>query len=146
MPAEPLSFVPFVKALQAAFEPALKRVSEWHWMVEVPTGGGRSQVLHVHWAPQGAEERTRLVLISPIGTLSRAVSPEAILRLNATLEEGMLCLEDYRNAEGALVTHLALRAPLPARWLPADALPALVQSVARQADQLELTLFVTDSF
>lgn len=142
----PLSFAPFVNALQTAFEPALKRVSEWHWMVEVATGGGRSQVVHVHWAPQSTDTRSRMILSSPVGMLPRAAKLEEFLRLNATLEEGMLCLEDFRDAEGAQVTHLVLRAVFPTRWLPAEALPAIVQGVARQADELERTLFITDAY
>lgn len=144
MPSPSFSFTPFVTALQTAFEPALKRVTERHWMVEVSTGGGRSQIVHVQWAPHLS--RSRIVLSSPIGTPTRSTSLEALLRLNATLEEGMLCLEDYRDAEGALVTHLVLRALVPALGFPEDALPDVVRSMARQADALEHTLFVTDSY
>jgi hypothetical protein len=146
MDAPTLSFTPFVAALQGAFEPALKRVSDRHWMAEVATSGGRSQVVHVHWWAQSTESRTRIGISSPVGTLPRAAPLEEFLRLNATLEDGMLCLEEYRNAEGALITHLVLRTTLPARWLAAEALPALVRGLARQADSLERTLFVTDSF
>ena len=133
-------------ALQQRYGPHARALEPGHWVFEVMTDGRRSQVVHLLFknAPEHGEDAARLVTVSPIGALPPRYNLEELLRRNATLDVGAICIEDFRNEDGELETFLTLRASH--LILTADFAEAweMIEKVARVADELELDIHAQD--
>ena len=124
-----------------------RELAPGHWAFEVDTLGGRSQVVHLllHEQASDAEDASRLIASSPVGPLPTKLDCEGLLRRNAALDVGAICVEDLRTEEGlrpfltVRATHLLVTAELEEAW-------ELVEDVGRTADALEKDLFVHDVF
>lgn len=123
-----------------------KEIEPNHWVFEVMTGDQRSQLVHLIYkdlAPDG-EDRSRIVVDSPIGPRPPRFDLESLLRRNAELDVGAICIEDFRNDENELVTYISLRASHLVSTLDFEEIWEMIEKVARVADQLERDIYARD--
>lgn len=119
-----------------------------HWAFEVLTRDGRSQVVHVMLLEERAIERdtSRVVVTSPIGPLPPRLDFEGLLRRNADLDVGAICIEELRMETGEQAPYLTLRASHLIGTADFEEIWEMVEKVARVADQLERDIFARDQF
>lgn len=116
-----------------------------HWVFEVMTADTRSQVVHlIHKEGMDGDEQDRVVVDSPIGPRPQRIDLENLLRRNAHLDVGAICIEDFRNDENELVTYITLRASHLVSTLDFEELWEMVDKVARVADRLEREIYASD--
>ena len=140
-------FEMLVRTLAERYGSDAREMSATHWAFEVGTGGGRSHVVHLflHEDASDALDASRLIASSPVGPLPAKLDFEGLLRRNARLDVGAICVEDLRTEDGPRpyltlrATHLLVTAEFEEAW-------ELVEQVARVADALEKDLFVHDVF
>lgn len=123
-----------------------REVESNHWVFEVMTGEQRSQVVHLIYKEMSAEGRdvSRIVVDSPIGPLPQRFDMETLLRKNAELDVGAICIEDFRNDENELVTYLTLRASHLVSTLDFEEIWEMIEKAARVADRLEKEIYARD--
>lgn len=141
-----MTFDEITSLLQSQFGEHSRQVEPDHWMFEAPTGRNRSQVVHLvlkEFASNG-QDVSRIVITSPIGPQPKRTDWESLLRKNAELDVGAICLEDFRNEEGDLVTYLTLRASHLIRTADPEEVWEMTETVARVADRLERDIFASD--
>ncbi len=132
--------------LEEQFGPNLREVDADHWLVEVSTRRRRSQVVHVRWLSRegGEVEKDRLIAESPIGQWHKRYDAHMLLRKNADLDVGAICLEEMEQENGEHAEYLIFRA---SRLLhTADTLEVweMIAHVANTADELESDIFAFD--
>lgn len=125
---------------------AAHQVQPAHWLFEVLTGRRRSQLVHLllQERKEGALDASRLVLYSPIGPLPRRFDAEGLLRLNAQLLEGSICIEDVVGTMRWARPCLMLRTSRLLRSAKCEAMGALIVRLGCAADRLEKQLFGWD--
>ncbi len=145
-------------ALLAHCDDRGRAIDDRHWVFEVPTGEDRSQVVHVLYEEEaaGASGAACLILDSPIGPVPNRFDAERLLRRNAALHVGAICIEDYHTeaaeagagegaaAERGTVTYLTLRATHLLSTLSDAVACQMLEAVARTADELEADLYGHD--
>ena len=141
-----MDFGTLTKKLKSRFEENARKVSESHWVFEVMTGDQRSQVVHLLYKQQQSDGRntSRIVADSPIGPLPRRYDLEQLLRRNATLDVGAICIEDFRNEENDQVTYLTLRASHLLSTLDFEEIWEMIEKVAHMADTIERDVYASD--
>lgn len=141
-----MKFRQLILALQEQYGDRIREVGDRHWVVEVPTEEQRSQVVHVLLKEQDqyGEDVSRLVTDSPIGPLPPRYDLESLLRRNATLDVGAICIEDFRDGDNDLVTYITLRASHLVRTADDEEVWEMLEKVAREADMLEKDIFARD--
>jgi hypothetical protein len=141
-----MNFATLTDELKSRFQENAREVSDSHWVLEVMTGNQRSQVVHLLHKEQRRDGRdtSRIVADSPIGPLPRRYDLEQLLRRNATLDVGAICIEDFRNEEGDQVTYLTLRASHLLSTLDFEEIWEMVEKVAQMADVLERDVYASD--
>ncbi|PSQ82650.1 MAG: hypothetical protein BRD44_07440 [Bacteroidetes bacterium QS_7_67_15] len=141
-----MNFATLTDELKSRFQENAREVSDSHWVFEVMTGNQRSQVVHLLHKEQRRDGRdtSRIVADSPIGPLPRRYDLEQLLRRNATLDVGAICIEDFRNEEGDQVTYLTLRASHLLSTLDFEEIWEMVEKVAQTADVLERDVYASD--
>lgn len=135
------------KTLAERYGDDAREIGPGHWAFEVDTTGGRTQVVHflLHEYASDALDASRLIASSPVGPVPLKLDCESLLRRNASLDVGAICVEDLRTDEGPRpyltlrATHLLVTAEFEEAW-------ELVDQVAHVADALEKDLFVHDVF
>ncbi len=139
-------FEELASALQAHYGENARRVKPEHWVFEVMTDDQRSQVVHFLYKPLEAEGRdvSRIVADSPIGPLPRRFDLEQLLRRNAELDVGAVCVEDFRNEDNELVTYLTLRASHLLGTMAFEECWEIIEKVGRVADELERDVYAHD--
>jgi len=141
-----MKFQQLARALQthAAFD--AREVEPDHWVFEVMTGDRRSQIVHLLLKEKthGGEDVSRIVTNSPIGKLPRRLDLEALLRRNATLDVGAICIEEFRDEDNDLVTYLTLRASHLIATADIEEVWEMIEKVARVADALEKEIYAHD--
>lgn len=140
-----MRFERLTKLLRDRYGPNAREVEPNHWVFEVMTGDQRSQVVHLIYkeAVDGAES-SRIVVDSPIGPRPQRYDLESLLRTNAQLDVGAICIEDFRNDENELVTYITLRASHLVSTLDFEEIWEMVEKVARVADRLERDIYARD--
>lgn len=136
-----------VRTLADRYRNDAREMAPTHWAFEVETGGGRSHVVHLflHEHASDALDASRLIASAPVGPVPSKLDCEGLLRRNARLDVGAICVEDLRTDDGPApfltlrATHLLVTAEFEEAW-------ELVEQVARVADALEKDLFVHDVF
>ena len=141
-----MNFGTLTDKLQPRFSENARQVSGRHWVYEVMTGDQRSQVVHLLHKEQSSEGRdtSRIVADSPIGPLPRRYDLEQLLRRNADLDVGAICIEDFRNEEGDQVTYLTLRASHLLSTLDFEEIWEMIEKVAQMADLIERDVYASD--
>lgn len=112
--------------------------------VEVPTRRQRTQVVHVRYRPQHDDEPPRLVVRSPIGAVPHRLDREALLRRNALLDAGAICITDLSTGDGQPQPYLVVRATHLLPTADDREVWALIDAVAHAADGVEYDLFARD--
>lgn len=131
--------------LRERYGPNSKQVEPNHWIFEVMTGDQRSQLVHlIYKDASNGEANARIVVDSPIGPRPHRFDLESLLRKNAELDVGAICIEDFRNDENELVTYITLRASHLVSTLDFEEIWEMVEKVARVADRLERDIYARD--
>lgn len=145
MPGPNMHFDKLTSLLQDRYGPNSQQVERNHWAFEVMTGDNRSQVVHLIFkeAVDGSEN-ARIVVDSPIGPRPQRFDLEGLLRKNAELDVGAICIEDFRNDENELVTYITLRASHLVSTLDFEEIWEMVEKVAHVADRLERDIYARD--
>ena len=117
-----------------------------HWEFEIITGEGRSQVIHVFYKEiiHNQIDTSRIIVESPIGPLTKNLNYEAVLRKNSDLDVGTICIEDLRNSQNLVIPYLTLRATHLVPTADAIEILELAENVAKNADELEETIYARD--
>ncbi|PSQ99174.1 MAG: hypothetical protein BRD48_04895 [Bacteroidetes bacterium QS_9_68_14] len=146
-----MDFRALTDRLKSRFGENAREVGASHWVYEVMTGNQRSQVVHLLYKEQRENGREanrivadRIVADSPIGPLPRRYDLEQLLRRNAELDVGAICIEDFRNEEGDQVTYLTLRASHLLSTLDFEEVWEMIEKVARVADVIERDVYASD--
>ncbi|HMB90587.1 MAG TPA: hypothetical protein VKP65_07055 [Rhodothermales bacterium] len=141
-----MKFKQLATALQDQYGPNAQEINVDHWIFEVLTNGQRSQVVHLLLKEVSAsgEDVSRIVTNSPIGPLPPRPDLESLLRRNATLDVGAICIEDFRDDENDLVTYLTLRASHLISTADFAEVWEMIEKVARVADDLEKEIYARD--
>lgn len=141
-----MRFENLTSLLQDRYGPHSRKIEPNHWMFEVKTGLNRSQIVHLIFKENemDGQDVSRVVADSPIGPLPQRYDLESLLRKNATLDVGAICIEDFRNDENELVTYLTLRATHLVSTADFEEVWEMVEKVAREADRLEKDIYAHD--
>ncbi len=141
-----MKFTNLTSMLQQRYGPNSREVEPNHWVFEVSTGINRSQVVHLLLKAEDANGRdvSRVVADSPIGPLPQRYDLETLLRRNATLDVGAICIEDFRNASNELITYLTLRASHLVSTADFEEIWEMVEKAAHVADSLEKDIYARD--
>lgn len=143
-----MKFAQLAQTLQQEYGSSAREISEDHWVFEVATNGQRSQVVHMLMKEVSAngQDVSRIVTSSPIGPLPPRHDLESLLRRNATLDVGAICIEDLRDDENATVAYLTLRASHLILTADFAEVWEMIEKVARAADDLEKEIFAHDVY
>ena len=140
-------FAQVTAQLEARYGANGREMEPGHWAFEVMTGAQRSQVIHLLFREQLSEgtDVSRVVVTSPVGPLPPRPDYETLLRWNAELDVGAICITDLRTSEGVVpfytvrATHLLRTADFEEVW-------EMAEQVARVADALEKEIYATDTY
>lgn len=141
-----MKFKQLATALQDQYGPNAQEIDVDHWIFEVLTNSQRSQVVHLLLKEVSAngEDVSRIVTNSPIGPLPPRPDLESLLRRNASLDVGAICIEDFRDDENDLVTYLTLRASHLISTADFAEVWEMIEKVAHVADDLEKEIYARD--
>ncbi len=140
------TFHELTDALAERYGEDARHVDAKHWVYEVMTHDQRSQVVHLLYKEQDIEGRdaSRVIVDSPIGPLPQRFDLEQLLRKNAELDVGAVCIEDFRNEDNELVTYLSLRASHLLPTLDFEEICEMLEKIAFVADDLEQDIYARD--
>ena len=141
-------YAQLVAELEKRYGDNTRVVDPGHWAFEVLTSEARSQVVHVILVEERAATRdtSRVVATSPIGPLPPRLDFEGLLRRNANLDVGAICVEDLRTETGELAPYLTLRASHLIATADFEEIWEMVDKAAQVADALEKDIFARDQF
>ena len=141
-----MKFDNLTSMLQDRYGPNARQIEDDHWLFEVHTRDQRSQVVHLLLKGFGGDgaAAARVVADSPIGPMPHRYDLESLLRKNAELDVGAICVEDFRNEENEMVTYLTLRASHLVSTADFEEVWEMVEKVAREADALEKEIYAKD--
>lgn len=148
-PTLPPSFMKFrnlTAQLEQRFGENSREVEPNHWVFEVMTRAQRSQVVHLIFKELSADGQdvSRIIVDSPIGPRPPRLDLESLLRKNAELDVGAICIEDFRNEQNEVITYLTLRASHLVSTLDFEEVWEMVEKVAYVADLLERDIYAQD--
>ncbi len=145
-PPTRMQFAGITAQLEERYGSAAREVSEGHWVFEVGTASTRSQVVHLilKARTENGQDISRIVANSPVGPLPPRYDLERLLRRNAQLDVGAICVEDFRDDTGHTTVYLTIRASQLMRTADFAEVWEMVDIVARIADQLEREIYATD--
>lgn len=132
--------------LQARYGSQAREVEANHWIFEVPTADQRSQVVHLLLRQRETQGRdvSRLVADSPIGPVPQRYDFEKLLRMNANLDVGAICIADFRNEDNESISYFTLRASHLVQTADFEEVWEMVEKVAGVADALEKDIYASD--
>lgn len=141
-----MKFQNLTSMLRARYGPHSKEVEPDHWMFEVLTGDNRSQVVHLICKEQNVNGRdlSRVIADSPIGPVPQRADLEWLLRKNADLDVGAICIEDFRDEENQVVSYLTIRASHLVSTADFEEIWEMVEKVSYMADRLEKDIYASD--
>ncbi len=143
-----MKFKQLATALRQQYGPNAKEITPDHWVFEVMTEEQRSQVVHLLLKEVSANghDVSRIITNSPIGPLPLRYDLETLLRRNARLDVGAICIEDFRTEDNELVTYLTLRASHLISTADFAEVWEMIEKVARVADNLEKEIYASDLY
>ena len=141
-----MKFQNLTAMLRARYGPHSREVEPNHWMFEVMTGESRAQVVHLICKEQNVtgQDISRIVADSPIGPVTQRADFEYLLRKNADLDVGAICIEDFRDEENQLVSYFTLRASHLVSTADFEEIWEMVEKVSYVADRLEKDIYASD--
>lgn len=141
-----MKFKNLTSMLRARYGPHSREVEPDHWMFEVMTGDNRSQVVHLICKEMNVDGRdmSRIIADSPIGPVPQRADFESLLRKNAELDVGAICIEDFRDEENQLVSYFTLRASHLVSTADFEEIWEMVEKVSHVADRLEKDIYASD--
>ena len=141
-----MKFQNLASMLRARYGPDSREVEPNHWMFEVRTGENRSQVVHLICKEQNVngQDSSRVIADSPIGPVTQRADLESLLRMNAELDVGAICIEDFRNEENQLISYFTLRASHLVSTADFEEIWEMVEKVSYVADRLERDIYASD--
>lgn len=141
-----MKFKNLTSMLRSRYGPHSREVEPNHWMFEVLTGENRSQVVHLICKEQdiNGQDLSRVIADSPIGPVPHRADLESLLRKNADLDVGAICIEDFRDEENQLVSYLTLRASHLVSTADFEEVWEMVEKVSHVADRLERDIYARD--
>ncbi len=124
------------------------KANDNHYRIEVRTKSNRTQVVELIYKPKQKDETdiSRFVAISPIGPIFRSFNYEEILKHNAKVSVGAICIDEFQNHEGISMPYLAVRATHLVATAQIEEIFELVTEVAKLADELEQEIYGKDLF
>ena len=136
-----------IKKLSQHFGKNCKQEGINHWLFEVMTRHGRSQVVHLFYKKSHHSEidTSRFIAVSPIGPVYRHFEYEKILRKNSELDVGAICIEDLKNDENIIIPYLTVRATHMAATIDYEEAWELIDKTGMVADKLEEEIFGKDT-
>jgi hypothetical protein len=145
-PTNPMRFDNLTAMLQERYGPNAREIESNHWIFEVMTGDQRSQIVHLIYRDMSSngDDISRIIVDSPIGPRPQRFDLESLLRKNAELDVGAVCIEDFRNEDKELVTYITLRASHLVSTLDFEEIWEMIEKVARVADSLERDIYARD--
>ncbi len=141
-----MQFSALTDQLQARYGENARELEPGHWMFEVPTADQRSQVVHLilrQRETQG-QDVSRIIADSPIGPIPQRYDFERLLRMNADLDVGAICIADFRNELNETVSYFTLRASHLVHTADFEEIWEMVEKVAGVADALEKDIYASD--
>ncbi len=141
-----MNFDNITALLERRYGDNARQMEDNHWVLEVKTDRGRSQVVHVLLKQYVANGRdvSRLIVDSPIGPVPQRYDFESLLRRNATLKSGAICIEDFRDEDNDLVSYLTLRASHLVYTADREEIAEMIDTSSLVADDLEQEIFARD--
>ena len=141
-----MNFDNITALLRSRYGDSSREVEQNHWMFEVNTGRQRSQVIHLilKEREEDGHDVSRLVVDSPIGPVPKRYDFKQLLRRNAELDAGAICIEDFRNQENELISYLTLRVSHLIETADEEEIWEMIESTAHVADDLEKEIFAKD--
>lgn len=143
-----LQFARVAAELQGRYGANTREIEPRHYVYEVLTSKQRSQVVHLLLVERSVDgqDASRVVAHSPVGPVPPRYDLETLLRWNAELDEGAICIEDLREESGEVqpyftvrATHLLASADFTEVW-------DLLEQVARVADAVEMEIYARDLY
>lgn len=143
-----MKFQSLTSMLESRYGANSREMEPNHWVFEVLTGDSRSQLVHLLLKEHTADgqDTSRLIATSPIGPLPQRYDAERLLRRNADLDVGAICVEDFRNEDNELISYLTLRASHLIATADFEEVWEMLEKVARVADALEKDLYASDLY
>jgi hypothetical protein len=141
-----MKFDNLTSMLEDRYGPNSREVEPNHWVFEVMTGDQRSQIVHLllkKHSSNGADI-SRVVADSPIGPKLPRYDLETLLRKNAELDVGAICIEDFRDEDNQLVTYYTLRGSHLISTADFEEVWEMVEKIAYVADSLEKDIYARD--
>lgn len=145
-PTNRMRFENLTMTLQDRYGPNAKEIESNHWVFEVMTGDQRSQLVHLIYKDLSTDEEdhSRIIVDSPIGPRPPRFDLETLLRRNAELDVGAICIEDFRNDDNELVTYITLRASHLVSTLDFEEIWEMIEKVAHVGDEIERDIYARD--
>lgn len=130
------------------YEKNIIKASDNHYRIEIKLEDKRSQVVELIFKEKKSDgvDYSRYITISPIGPIFRSFNYEEILKLNARISIGAICIDEFQNQEGINIPYLAVRATHIAFTADFDEITELIVEVGRLADKLERDIYGKDIF
>ena len=141
-----MTFDNITKLLERRYGSNAQQLDDNHWVLEVMTERNRSQVVHVLLKQYSSNGRdvSRLIVDSPIGPVPQRYDFESLLRRNASLKSGAICIEDFRDEDNDLISYLTLRASHLVHTADEEEVAEMIETTTRVADDLEQEIFARD--
>ena len=141
-----MQFSNLTAQLEARYGQGARELEKDHWVFEVPTADQRSQVVHLllREREMQGQDVSRIVADSPIGPVPQRYDFEKLLRLNADLDVGTICIADFRNELNETVSYFTLRASHLVHTADFEEVWEMVEKVAGVADALEKDIYASD--
>lgn len=141
-----MQFANLAAQLETRYGQGARALEPDHWVFEVPTADQRSQVVHLLLREREMQGRdvSRVIADSPIGPVPQRFDSERLLRLNADLDVGAICIADFRNELNEVVSYFTLRASHLILTADFEEIWEMVEKVAGVADALEKDIYASD--
>ena len=141
-----MKFRNLASMLRARYGEHSREVEPNHWMFEVMTRDRRSQVVHLILKEHNIEGKdvSRVIADSPIGPVPQRADFESLLRKNAGLDVGAICIDDMEDEDGEVQPYLIIRATRVMALADEREVVEMVHEVGRVADRLESDIFARD--
>ncbi len=141
-----MQFSNLTAQLESRYGQGARELETGHWVFEVPTADQRSQVVHLMLREREmqGQDVSRILADSPIGPVPQRYDFEKLLRLNADLDVGAICIADFRNELNEVVSYFTLRASHLVHTADFEEVWEMVEKVAGVADALEKDIYASD--
>lgn len=136
-----------INQLKEHYGESYSQQGENHWIFEIRTKSGRSQLVHLFFKKQilSGKDISRFIAVSPIGPIHNHFEYEKTLRKNYILDVGAICIEDIKVKYDSPTPYLVYRSSHLASTIDYEEVWELIDKTGTTADQLEEELFAVDN-